>query len=206
MRSPIIVLLFFFLPILSPSFIYGRKALHGPEVIKFERDSILNGKITYESVQSIKSTFGDSFVKKLREDFEADYPSVYYTTKNKRQYLRCMVFPGNACCQFFEIGYLKDISNVKNKKHTSAFEYFYTNNRIRLGISVSDFFQLIPEHLLTKKTVNGYDIYELKQGAYNEETFPGLSAYLARYKFEKGRLVAFAFGRNFPNFNPLVND
>ncbi|MBO9595697.1 MAG: hypothetical protein J7599_22535 [Niabella sp.] len=206
MRLLIFGLLVFSLEALSSFFTNRTRTVYRPEVRKFERDSILNAKIAYDSVQSIKNTFGSSFGKKLRLDFEADYPSVYYTTKTRKEYLRCMVFPGNACCQFFEVGYLSDINNVSRKKYPSSFDYFYTNNHIRLGIALKDFFQLIPERLLTKKTVDEYDVYELKQGVYNEESFPGLSAYLARYKFRKGILIAFGFGRNFPNFNPLIDN
>jgi hypothetical protein len=173
--------------------------------ISLIKDSILNNRIAYESPESIEQVFGNRFVKRLRVDADADYPSVYYTSKNKKEYLRCMVFPGNACCQFFEVGYMIDL-NSGQKTYHSRFKGFCTNNNVKLGISKEELFRLISKDYLTKKVINDYEIYEREEGKYNADFYPDLSEYIARYKFKNNILVAFGFGRNFPNFNPLIID
>jgi len=160
------------------------------QVAKVSADTSIGGRIFLDDFESINKALiiNDS-------DFKVDTKNdlnyiVYKNTSN--HYLRLYLYPGNGCCQYFEVGYLS--KQTKKIKQTAL--QLETESKIHLGLSLASFIKTKDINSMNKKVVNGIIIYEYAR--YSEEL--SQIRYSARWVFKNKRLIKFGFGNT--AYNP----
>lgn len=156
-------------------------------------DTSINGKIFLLNVKSVKKEMGD-IMSKL--DDKKDLPDIYFSNKNKSQYLRMIFHPGSFKNSFsmFEVGYISPKVKVKNKL---KYNTFYTERNIKLGMTKTKFLSIMGKNV---KKINIDNIYILRIDEPSNSFLEmyGLPIYEAKYYFKGTILVKFLFGFKYP--------
>lgn len=160
------------------------------QMAKVNADTSIGGRIFLDDFESISKTLviEDSDFK---IDTKNDLNYLVYRNSNNH-YLRLYLYPGNGCCQYFEVGYLPK-QNKKIKQTTLKLE---TESKIHLGISLASFIKIKDTKSMSKKVANGIVTYEYAR--YSDEL--SQIRYSAIWVFKNKRLIKFGFGNT--AYNP----
>lgn len=160
---------------------------------QFEPDTSINGKIFLLNTKSIKREMGD-IMSSLNQ--KEDLPDIYFSSKNKKQYLRLIFHPGSYKNSFsmFEIGYFLPKMKIKN---TLNYNNFYTERNIKLGMTKAKFLLIMGKKVKKNNSNNSY-LFRLDDPNNAFLEMYGLPIYEAKYYFKNNILVKFYFGFEYP--------
>ena len=158
-------------------------------------DSSICGAV-YNNFQKICDSLSSRIENMKREDFIEDYDFgiLKLESANKKECLDIIVTPGNSCCQIFKIYSQK---NVLTKKLETKCNSFVTENGVKLGITIKEFFNKYDPRLFEIIYLRDFYILKYKGGLIEEDDDQIYFNYISLYKFRNSRLEAFIFG----NFN-----
>lgn len=157
---------------------------------KINVDTSIGSKIFLDDFESMSKALAieDSDFK---VDANNDLNYLVYKNNNNH-YLKLYLYPGNGCCQYFEIGYLPK-RNKKIKQTTLKLE---TESKICLGMALASFIKIKDTKSMSKKVAN--DIVTYEYARYSDEL--SQIRYSARWIFKNKRLIKFGFGNT--AYNP----
>lgn len=124
----------------------------------------------------------------------------YFTISNKKasELMDIIVSPGNVCCDIFKVYYPPN-KVVKDKERVNC-ENFVTENGVKLGMNLSDFFRKYPRQLFEIIYLGDYTIFKYN-GDLKEVEDAIFFNYISLYKFKGTKLVGFVFGKYNDHFD-----
>jgi len=161
------------------------------QVIYFNPDTSINNKIKLLDKESILNAIGDQSGKLIIDEKES---RIQLMNKTGNQYLILYHLGGGNANSFneFEVGNLK-AGNESFKK--MDFEYFFSNNNIKLGITKKCLI-FIHGTRYKKKITMGNEILEYRIMGVNNKFLLryNMPIYVATYYFKDDKLIRFRFG------------
>ena len=160
----------------------------------FNGDTTINRAIEIDNEKSIIKYLGESALYLITkgENMQRTFPYVCYTNTPLTQYLRIVLFPGNACCQYFEVGLIKDLNHTI-QLHKTRFTNLFTESGITLGQTKEQVFKIKGRRYTRRRISKDIEVYRYKWGLVpiSKADDPN---YITEYTFKNGKLIKFGFG------------
>jgi len=138
---------------------------------------------------------------------DATYPKVYFTNRNKKEYLEIYSGPDIGWGQFYCIGYTLDSScdYCGNYLGDIKFNNFIIDSSIHLGDEIGSIGLKLKLPFFRRFSYQGitYFYYEGPYSVYYPYEVPRWIVY---YKFRNDKLIEIGFGHGFTGINPMLQE
>jgi hypothetical protein len=156
----------------------------------FETDSL--NKIALKRIKEYK----------IVENVSDDFPYLVYFNLDHTEYIKLYSAPGDGYGRYYEVGKVSKDQKMKRTIGALKFKNFFSNDSLKLGLSIQEVYRKFPMYLGRSFTHQGVVYYVFEEGMYqgNNPSSPNTVVY---FKFHNDKLTGFGFGYGFPFFNPV---